>query len=119
VLDELLGYHVEDHLVNIVYYRPRGDAKEAWDNIDLSGFLGQRMQLKVNFLCRDSILAAPLVLEIARVLDAAHTARGGRGRRAAGSVLQGADDRVPVGAGEHALHLQDAALRAWLAAGAS
>jgi myo-inositol-1-phosphate synthase len=71
VLDEMLGYHVEDHVVAINYYRPRGDAKEAWDTIDLVGFLGQRMQLKVNFLCRDSILAAPLVLELARLLDLA------------------------------------------------
>ncbi len=71
VLDEMLGYPVEDHIVHIHYYRPRGDDKEAWDNIDISGFLGQRMQLKLNFLCKDSILAAPLVIEIARVLDLA------------------------------------------------
>jgi myo-inositol-1-phosphate synthase len=71
VLDSILGYPVEDHLVNIQYYKPRGDNKEAWDNIDLVGFMGQKMQMKVNFLCRDSILAAPLVIEIARVLDLA------------------------------------------------
>jgi len=71
VLDSILGYPVEDHLVHIHYYRPRGDDKEAWDNIDVTGFLGQRMQIKVNFLCKDSILAAPLVIEIARVLDLA------------------------------------------------
>src|SRR5690606_22307137 len=71
VLDEMLGYEVEDHLVDIRYYRPRGDNKEAWDNIDVSGFLGQKMQIKVNFLCRDSILAAPLAIEIARCLDLA------------------------------------------------
>jgi myo-inositol-1-phosphate synthase len=73
VLDSILGYPVEDHLVHIHYYRPRGDDKEAWDNIDVTGFLGQRMQIKVNFLCKDSILAAPLVIEIARVLDLAKT----------------------------------------------
>jgi myo-inositol-1-phosphate synthase len=66
VLDDILGYEVEDHIVDIRYYRPRGDNKEAWDNIDIIGFLGQPMQLKINFLCKDSILAAPLVIEIAR-----------------------------------------------------
>ena len=75
VLDQILGYEVEDHIVQISYYRPRGDDKESWDNIDVSGFLGKRMQLKVNFLCKDSVLAAPLVLEIARCLDLAQ-ARG-------------------------------------------
>jgi len=71
LLDDILGYAVEDHIVDIRYYRPRGDNKEAWDNIDLTGFLGQSMQLKVNFLCKDSILAAPLAIEIARCLDLA------------------------------------------------
>ena len=71
VLNEILGYPVEDHIVMIHYYRPRGDDKEAWDNIDLTGFLGQKMQLKLNFLCKDSILAAPLAIEIARCLDLA------------------------------------------------
>lgn len=71
LLDEILGYEVEDHIVDIRYYRPRGDNKEAWDNIDIRGFLGQTMQIKVNFLCKDSILAAPLAIEIARCLDLA------------------------------------------------
>ncbi|MCA9543338.1 MAG: inositol-3-phosphate synthase [Myxococcales bacterium] len=71
VLDSVLGYRVADHKVRIDYYRPRGDEKEAWDNIDVSGFLGYRMQIKVNFLARDSILAAPLVIELARCLDLA------------------------------------------------
>lgn len=74
VLDDILGYHVADHQVHIHYYRPRGDAKEAWDNIDLLGFLGEGMQLKINFLCKDSILAAPLVIDMARLLDVAHRA---------------------------------------------
>ncbi|HRI49898.1 MAG TPA: inositol-3-phosphate synthase [Pseudomonadota bacterium] len=78
VLDDILGYEVEDHQVHIHYYRPRGDAKEAWDNIDLVGFLGERMQLKLDFLCKDSILAAPLVLDLVRLLDLAHR-RGDRG----------------------------------------
>ncbi|MEQ1762093.1 MAG: inositol-3-phosphate synthase [Pyrinomonadaceae bacterium] len=71
LLDDILGYEVEDHIVDIRYYRPRGDNKEAWDNIDIRGFLGQPMQIKVNFLCKDSILAAPLAIEIARCLDLA------------------------------------------------
>ena len=59
------------HDVRINYYPPRGDNKEGWDNIDLVGWLGYSMQLKVNFLCRDSILAAPIVLDIALFLDLA------------------------------------------------
>ena len=51
------------HKVRINYYPPRGDAKEGWDNIDIFGWLGYPMQIKINFLCRDSILAAPLVLD--------------------------------------------------------
>jgi myo-inositol-1-phosphate synthase len=62
------------HRVCINYYPPRGDNKEGWDNIDLFGWLGYPMQLKVNFLCRDSILAAPLVLDIALFLDLAKRA---------------------------------------------
>ncbi|MFB6352080.1 MAG: inositol-3-phosphate synthase [Bradymonadaceae bacterium] len=54
-----------DHQVRIDYYRPRGDNKEGWDNIDLTGWLEYPMQIKVDFLCRDSILAAPLVLDLA------------------------------------------------------
>ncbi len=71
VLDSILGYQVDDHQVHIHYYKPRGDAKEAWDNIDVSGFLGERMQLKVDFLCKDSILAAPLILDLVRLVDRA------------------------------------------------
>jgi len=59
------------HKVRIEYYPPRGDAKEGWDNIDLVGWMGYPMQLKFNFLCRDSILAAPLVLDLALLLDLA------------------------------------------------
>ena len=57
------------HLVKINYYRPRGDNKEGWDNIDIFGWMGYPMQIKVNFLCRDSILAAPLVLDLAQFMD--------------------------------------------------
>ncbi len=70
-LESILGYKVDDHQVHIHYYRPRGDAKEAWDNIDISGFLGERMQIKVDFLCKDSILAAPLIIDLVRLIDCA------------------------------------------------
>ncbi|MEZ4271322.1 MAG: inositol-3-phosphate synthase [Myxococcota bacterium] len=59
------------HKVCINYYPPRGDAKEGWDNIDVFGWLGYPMQIKINFLCRDSILAAPIVLDLALFSDLA------------------------------------------------
>jgi len=59
------------HQVRIDYYPPRGDNKEGWDNIDIFGWLGYPMQIKVNFLCRDSILAAPVVLDLALFMDLA------------------------------------------------
>ena len=62
------------HKVRIDYYPPRGDSKEGWDNIDIFGWLGYPMQIKINFLCRDSILAAPLVLDLVLFLDLAHRA---------------------------------------------
>jgi myo-inositol-1-phosphate synthase len=114
VLEDILGYAVEDHIVDIRYYRPRGDNKEAWDNIDISGFLGQPMQIKVNFLCRDSILAAPLAIEIARVLDLA-AQRGERGPQEQLSVFF----KLPVtngGPPEQSFHRQEAMLLEWLQA---
>jgi myo-inositol-1-phosphate synthase len=60
-----------NHKVRIDYYPPRGDNKEGWDNIDIFGWLGYPMQIKVNFLCRDSILAAPIVLDLVLFLDLA------------------------------------------------
>ena len=78
VLDEILRpelyadlYGNYYHKVRIEYYPPRGDAKEGWDNIDMFGWLGQSMQIKVDFLCRDSILAAPLALDLILFLDLA------------------------------------------------
>jgi myo-inositol-1-phosphate synthase len=59
------------HKIRINYYPPRGDDKEAWDNIDIFGWLGYPMQIKVNFLCRDSILAAPIALDLVMFLDLA------------------------------------------------
>jgi myo-inositol-1-phosphate synthase len=63
------------HKVRIEYYPPRGDAKEGWDNLDIFGWLGYPMQIKINFLCRDSILAAPIVLDLALFMDLAQRAR--------------------------------------------
>ncbi|MFL5538320.1 MAG: inositol-3-phosphate synthase, partial [Longimicrobiaceae bacterium] len=65
------GFH---HQVRINYYPPRGDNKEGWDNLDIFGWLGYPMQIKIDFLCRDSILAAPLVLDLALFLDLARRA---------------------------------------------
>jgi myo-inositol-1-phosphate synthase len=81
VLDHILQpklypglYDEVTHVVRINYYPPRGDNKEGWDNIDIFGWLGYPMQLKINFLCRDSILAAPIVLDAALFLDLAKRA---------------------------------------------
>jgi myo-inositol-1-phosphate synthase len=81
VLDYILQPHLYQqlygdlyHKVTINYYPPRGDEKEGWDNIDLFGWLGYPMQIKVDFLCRDSILAAPIVLDLALLLDLARRA---------------------------------------------
>jgi myo-inositol-1-phosphate synthase len=112
VLEDILGYEVEDHLVDIRYYRPRGDNKEAWDNIDVRGFLGQSMQIKVNFLCKDSILAAPLAIEIARLLDLAKR-RGMSGIQEQLSIFF----KLPMSKNErpeHALYRQEKMLIDWL-----
>ena len=67
--EDLYGNY--EHQVHIHYYKPRGDNKEGWDNIDIFGWLDYPMQIKVNFLCRDSILAAPLVLDLVLFMDLA------------------------------------------------
>ena len=67
-------YKEFSHVVRINYYPPRGDNKEGWDNIDIFGWMGYPMQIKVNFLCRDSILAAPIVLDLALFSDFAQRA---------------------------------------------
>jgi myo-inositol-1-phosphate synthase len=78
VLEHILQPHLYpelygsmSHVVRINYYPPRGDNKEGWDNLDIFGWLGYPMQIKINFLCRDSILAAPIVLDLALLLDLA------------------------------------------------
>jgi len=82
VLDQILQpklypslYGNFHHKVRINYYPPRGDNKEGWDNIDIFGWLGYPMQIKIDFLCRDSILAAPIVLDLALFLDLAQRAK--------------------------------------------
>ncbi len=112
VLRDILGYEVEDHIVDIRYYRPRGDNKEAWDNIDVVGFLGMPMQIKVNFLCRDSILAAPLAIEIARCLDLA--ARRGEGGVQEQLSVFFKSPMTKGGKVEQAFHLQETMLEKWL-----
>jgi myo-inositol-1-phosphate synthase len=115
VLQSILGYEVEDHIVDIRYYKPRGDNKEAWDNIDVRGFLGQSMQIKINFLCKDSILAAPLAIEIARCLDLAKR-RGEGGVQDQLSVFF----KLPMsldGMPEHAFHKQERMLSEWIGGG--
>lgn len=114
LLDDILGYEVEDHLVDIRYYRPRKDNKEAWDNIDLTGFLGQPMQLKVNFLCKDSILAAPLAIEIARCLDLAKRRNEKGVLEEVGVFFKFPMTRKKDEKAENALHKQEATLLEWL-----
>src|SRR4051812_10446094 len=84
VLEHILQPHLYpdlykdfSHVVRINYYPPRGDNKEGWDNIDIFGWLGYKMQIKIDFLCRDSILAAPIVLDLALYMDLAN--RSGMG----------------------------------------
>jgi len=119
VLDQIVGYKVDNHVVHIHYYKPRGDNKEAWDNIDIEGFLGQKMQIKVNFLCRDSILAAPLALELARLADLAKRRGEGGVAQALGvffkSPMVPDPSMVPI----HGFEQQQAVLLNWLAAGVS
>lgn len=119
VLDQIVGYKVDSHVVHIHYYKPRGDNKEAWDNIDVEGFLGQKMQIKVNFLCRDSILAAPLALELARLADLAKRRQEGGVAHALGvffkSPMVPEPNMVPI----HGFEQQQAILLEWLAAGTS
>ncbi|MFA6584791.1 MAG: inositol-3-phosphate synthase, partial [Elusimicrobiaceae bacterium] len=81
VLDSILDselypklYKDHVHKVRIEYYPPRGDAKEGWDNIDIFGWMGMPMQIKINFLCRDSILAAPVALDLILCTDLAKRA---------------------------------------------
>jgi myo-inositol-1-phosphate synthase len=98
------------HKVCINYYPPRGDNKEGWDNVDLFGWLGYPMQLKLDFLCRDSILAAPLVLDIVLFLDFARRA-GLRGIQEWLSFYFKSPQHAPEVYPEHDLFIQQTKLK--------
>ncbi len=93
------------HVVRINYYPPRGDNKEGWDAIDIFGWLGYKMQIKIDFLCRDSILAAPLVLDLALFMDLAQRA-GMRGVQEWLSFYFKAPQTAPGLYPEHDLFIQ-------------
>jgi myo-inositol-1-phosphate synthase len=112
VLDSIVGYPVENHQVHIHYYKPRGDAKEAWDNIDIGGFAGIPMQMKINFLCEDSVLAAPLVLDLVRLLDVAKR-RGDRGNQRQLSMFFKAPYADPGETPTHDFFVQEKLLLDW------
>ena len=99
-----------DHVVRINYYPPRGDNKEGWDNIDIFGWLGYPMQIKINFLCRDSILAAPIVLDLALFMDLAHRA-GESGVQEWLSFYLKAPQSENPGGPEHDLFIQQTKLK--------
>ena len=112
VLDSIVGYRVENHQVHIHYYKPRGDAKEAWDNIDIGGFCGVPMQMKVNFLCQDSILAAPLVLDLVRIAEVAK-AKGEKGIQRQLSLYFKSPYAVAGEQPEHDVFEQERMLLSW------
>jgi myo-inositol-1-phosphate synthase len=98
------------HKVRINYYPPRGDSKEGWDNIDIFGWLGYPMQIKIDFLCRDSILAAPLVLDLVLFTDLAHRA-GLRGVQEWLSFYFKSPQHAPSVYPEHDLFIQQTKLK--------
>ena len=106
-----------DHVVRINYYPPRGDNKEGWDAIDIFGWMGYPMQIKVDFLCRDSILAAPIVLDLALFLDLAHRA-GQSGVQEWLSFYLKAPQAAGEASAEHDLFIQQTkfknTLREWM-----
>lgn len=112
VLDSIVGYRVENHQVHIHYYKPRGDAKEAWDNIDMIGFGGVPMQMKINFLCQDSVLAAPLVIDLVRLLDVAKR-KGEKGIQRQLSLYFKSPYTSPGEQAQHNLFEQEAMLLDW------
>jgi len=98
------------HKVRINYYPPRGDNKEGWDNIDIFGWLGYPMQIKIDFLCRDSILAAPLVLDLVLFLDLAQRA-GMKGIQEWLSFYFKSPQHAPAVYPEHDLFIQQTKLK--------
>jgi myo-inositol-1-phosphate synthase len=112
VLDSIVGYPVQNHQVHIHYYKPRGDSKEAWDNIDLVGFAGVPMQMKINFLCEDSVLAAPLIIDLVRLLDIAKQ-KGERGIQRQLSLFFKSPYASPGETPTHDLYKQETLLLEW------
>jgi myo-inositol-1-phosphate synthase len=117
VLDHILQpglypqlYGDVQHKVRIDYYPPRGDSKEGWDNIDIVGWLGYPMQIKVNFLCRDSILAAPLALDLVLFTDLARRA-GLTGVQEWLSFYFKSPQHAPSACPQHDLFVQQAKLK--------
>ena len=110
LLSEMLGYETH-HEVHIAFYPPRGDDKESWDAIDFEGFLGLPMQLKVNGLWRDSILAAPMCLDLARFIELAQR-RGERGPQTWLSLYF----KSPYATSVHEFARQEQMLREYLSA---
>jgi len=98
------------HKVRIEYYPPKGDDKEGWDNIDMFGWMGYPMQIKINFLCKDSILAAPIVLDLALFMDLAQRA-GMRGMQEWLSFYFKAPMHAPSVHPEHDLSIQHMKLK--------
>jgi myo-inositol-1-phosphate synthase len=120
VLDQILSprehpelYGDIEHKVTIHYYPPRGDNKEGWDAIDIFGWLGYPMQIKVNFQCRDSILAAPIVLDLALLGDLAQRA-GEKGPQEWLSFFFKSPVTAPGRSAIHDLFQQQAALQSQL-----
>ena len=99
-----------DHVVRINYYPPRGDNKEGWYNIDIFGWLGYPMQIKVDFLCRDSILAAPIVLDLALFLDLAARADQSGVQEWLSFYLNAPQDSTDAGP-EHDIFIQQTKLK--------
>lgn len=114
VLDSIVGYKVPNHQVHIHYYKPRGDAKEAWDNIDIVGFGGVPMQMKVDFLCQDSVLAAPVALDLVRLIDVAKGA-GERGLQRQLSMFFKSPFHEPGEQPQHDFFKQERMLLDWCA----
>jgi myo-inositol-1-phosphate synthase len=108
LLPEMLGYEPH-HQVDICYYPPRGDSKESWDAIDFDGFLGLPMQIKVNALYRDSILAAPMCLDLCRFMELAQR-QDMRGAQTWLSLYF----KAPYNAVTHDFHRQERLLREFL-----
>jgi myo-inositol-1-phosphate synthase len=113
LLGEMLGYEPHHH-VEINYYPPRGDNKESWDAIDFEGFLGLPMQLKINGLWRDSVLAAPMCLDLCRFMELAHR-RGERGPQTWLSLYF----KSPYSTTVHEFHRQEQMLVNYLSAAES